>query len=170
MRKLILIPLLVLTACDGGGAAPKTETKAAATSLEPGLWQVETEVASFRSTDNAQPALDMPVGARATESVCVGAGDRPPPELFAGPGYDCTYGNYYMRAGRINVSLQCRHEDLAGTVSMTVNGTLQDGSFTAERDITTFLSGDGDFQSTVRLNGRRSGDCPPAGTEAGNAQ
>ena len=158
MRRIACTMVLILAACGGGGTEKKAATKAA--SLAAGQWQLTAEVTAFRKADQGPPQLNTPVGTRTTESVCVGAG-RPPATLFSGADYECRYGNYYARRGRMNVTMLCRREGLTGDIPITSDGTFQADSLEYVRDLRTSLSGSGDVQITSRVTGRRTGECPP---------
>lgn len=167
MRFMAYIPLLLAAGCgSAGGDENKAAPKAAG--LADGQWELATEVTAFRTVDQGQPAIDTPQGTRTTESVCVPAGAQAPASLFAGPGYDCRYDNYYARNGRVNVTLQCTREGLAGSIPMSVSGDFADGTLEYDRQIRTVLAGDGDVELTMRVTGRRTGECVPE-AEAGNA-
>jgi hypothetical protein len=150
---------LLLVAC-GEGAAPTEETAAAVNGLQAGQWEVTSEVSGFRQADEGQPKIDTPVGTTASASLCVGEETRPPTEIFSGEGYSCQYGNFYMRNGRINITLNCTREGLSGNIGMTVDGRFQADSFEADRNIRTTLVTDGDVVIDAALTGRRTGDCP----------
>ena len=171
MRRIIACTcVLVVVACGSGGSEQNKSATRAATLAE-GQWQLTSEVTAFNKADQGTPQIDTPVGTRATESVCLGAG-RPPPELFAGQGYDCTYDSYYARNGRLNVTMICRREGLSGNIPTTADGRFEADSMEYTRDIRTALAGDGDVQITSRVTGRRTGDCTPeapAGNESGNS-
>src|SRR5688500_15796007 len=95
MRRIIACTcMMIVAACGSGGTENKTATRAAP--LAEGQWELTSEVTAFNKADQGTPQIDTPVGTRATESVCLGAG-RPPPELFAGQGYDCSYDSFYAR-------------------------------------------------------------------------
>lgn len=168
MRWIACTSLLILAACGGAAEQNKAATKAA--TLATGQWELTSEVTAFNKADQGTPQINTPVGTRATESVCLGSG-RPPPELFAGQGYDCRYDNYYARNGRMNVTMMCRREGLSGNIPTTADGRFEADSMEYTRDIRTALSGDGDVQITARVTGRRTGECTPeapAGNESGN--
>ena len=160
MRALALIPLLAAAACGGGGEAEKEEAKAKAATIAAGQWELTSEVTAFQNVDGGTPQIDAPVGTRTTETVCVGEG-RPPSELFSGEGYRCSYDNYYVRNGRLSVTLLCRREDLSGSIPMTTDGRFEEDTLEYSRDVRTALSGPGDVQITASVTGRRTGDCPP---------
>lgn len=157
MRALIAIPLCLAAACSGGGEEQKAEQ--AADTLQPGQWEISSEVSDFRSTDQATPALKASAGDKATAQACIEAGkeDEPPAEMFAGTGYECDYKDRYIRGGRINLSLECGREALEGQVMMSVQGTYKGDSFEGTSTATSFLPGDGDFVMNSKISGRRTG-------------
>lgn len=164
-----LMPLLLVTACGGGGEAETNEAAPAATSITAGQWELTSEVSDFRTVDQGQPKIDTPVGTRATSSVCVGADTRPPTSFFAGDGYACEYGAYYVRNGRINVTLACGREGLSGSIPISAEGRITDDGVEFTRTIRTVLASDGDVEITATVTGRRTGDCTPeADPAAGN--
>jgi hypothetical protein len=160
MRFLALIPLLSLAAC-GGGEAEQNKTAAVAARPAAGQWELTSEVTAFRTTDSGAPKINTPVGTRATESVCVGAGQQVPTAAFSGENYRCNYDNYYVRNGRINVTMQCARDDLEGAVPMTADGTFEENSFEYNRNLRTVLTTDGDVEITTRVTARRTGECAP---------
>jgi hypothetical protein len=169
MRIMACIPLLVVVAACGEAeqevAAPK------ASSLTPGQWELASEVTAFRAVDQGEPKIDTPVGTRATELVCVGDGQAPS-ALFSGEGYQCRTDNFYLRGGRINVTMQCTREGLSGSIPITVDGNFEAESLEYNREMRTVLATDGDVQITARVTGRRTGECPPEpeGDNQANAQ
>jgi hypothetical protein len=169
MRKLLLLAPLALAACGGGSdGETKNESAGPVNGVAAGLWELSTEVTSFQSTDDGQPRINTPEGSTSTETVCVGEEERPPTELLSGPGLACTYSNYYLRNGRLNVSMNCTREGVAGTAGMSVDGRVQADTLELNRSLTTYFTADGDVQIVSRVTGRRTGDCP-AGAEAGGA-
>jgi uncharacterized protein DUF3617 len=170
MRALIIVPLCLTAACSGGGGEENKAEEAAA-AVQAGQWEISSEVTNFRSTDKATPALKAAIGDKAVSAACVEAGkeDKPPPEMFAGAGYECDYKDRYMRAGRINVSLDCERDPLEGHILMTVEGTYTGDGFQGTANANSFLSGEGDFAMTTKLSGRRTGPtCAPAADMKGN--
>lgn len=169
MRFIALIPLLSLAACGGSDAAEQNKSTAAAARPAAGQWELTSEVTAFRTVDNGAPKIDTPVGTRATETICVGAGQQVPTEAFSGADLRCNYENYYVRNGRINVTMQCAKDGLEGSVLMTVDGDFEENSLEYNRNLRTVLSTDGDVELTGRVTARRTGDCTPATAgEAGN--
>ena len=174
MRALIIVPLCLAAACSGGGGEENKAEEAAA-AMQAGQWEISSEVTNFRSTDKATPALKAAIGDKATAPACVEAGkeDKPPPEMFAGAGYECDYKDAYVRSGRINVSLDCERDALEGHILMTVEGTYTGDSFQGTTTANSFLSGEGDFAMNSKVTGRRIGPtcaAPPAEDAKGKAK
>jgi hypothetical protein len=170
MRIIACVTMLAaIAACGEAESDEKVAPKAS--SLTPGQWELTSEVTAFETVDEGEARINTPVGTRATELVCVGAG-RPPATLFAGEGYRCNFDNYYLRNGRLNVTLQCAREELSGSVPIAAAGTFEAESLEYERQLRTILSTDGDVELTARVTGRRVGECPPEaeGDNQTNAQ
>jgi hypothetical protein len=161
MRGLALIALLALASCGEDEAGNKAASAPNAPS--PGQWELTAQVTRFVKTDQGlQPRIDTPVGARATQSVCVAPGAQLPTAIFSGDGFTCTYSTYYVRGGRANATLNCRREGLTGEIPMTVNGTFETDRMTLHRNLRTILTTDGDVQIEADVTGHRTGACTPA--------
>lgn len=168
MRQIILIPFLLLAACEDGAddaAKQKTAAKEASRNLAfaAGQWESTAEVTRFSKQDQApKPAIDTPVGSKSTASVCVTAAQakEPPTVLLAGDdAYDCTYDNKYISSGSLNAALVCKRQGVTGEVRMAVNGTYTADTLEAEQNLTTYLPGSGDIQSVSKISARRTGEC-----------
>lgn len=161
MRALALVPMLMLAAC-GSGTAEKNGAAPAATaaSIAAGQWELTTEVTAFDAQDDGTPRINTPVGTRGTETVCVGA-ERPSDAFFTGENFDCGDGSYYVRNGRMNVTLACRREGLTGQIPIAAEGGFTADTVEFNRTVRTILSTDGDVELTQRVTGRRTGDCAP---------
>ena len=170
MRSLALIALLAATACSGGSEAPKQEQEqAVAEKLDAGQWELTTEVTKFDKSDQGTPKIDTPVGTKATSSHCIAEADakKPQPGLFGGEKDECTYGDFYMSAGRLSATVNCKRPGLSGNVATRADvdftATTMDGTLST----TTYLTTDGDVQITNKLTGRRvAAACTPTAPEA----
>ena len=170
MRALILVPLCLVAACSEGGEQKKKEGPAK--NVTAGQWETSYEVTAIRSTDKTEPALKAAEGDRETGSVCIPAGGEatPPPELFAGPGHECSYKNSYIRNGRITASLSCTREGIEGDLMMTVEGKYTATTFEGTVSTTTYLPGRGDFEMSRKMSGRHTAascQAPAAEPKAG---
>jgi hypothetical protein len=166
MKILCMVPLIALAACGG---ETQNKAKAADAALQPGQYEVSSEVTQFRKADEGQPKINTPIGTRTTRSVCLADATAPSPEPFADEAFVCqTTGSPYVRSGTLNLSLRCTRPDLRGDITYSVSGSFDAQSFRADRQLTTTLSGDGDVVIASRIQGRRTGDCtaPVAGTPA----
>lgn len=155
-----MIPLLFAAAC-GSGESEVKDVATTASTIEAGQWELASEVASFRSVDEGQPKIDTPVGTRTTNAACVAADTRPPTAFFAGDGYACEYGAYYVRNSRINVTLACTRDGLSGSIPISAEGRITADGVEFTRTVRTVLAGDGDVEIAATVTGRRTGDCAP---------
>ena len=166
MRGLAVIPVLLLAAC---GEAP-TENKAgpAAAAPSPGQWELTTEVTRF-SEGRSGRAQDQHPGRHAHDRKCLRRAGRRAAgrDLLRRADFTCTYPAYYVRGGRINVTLHCSRPGLSGVVPMTVNGTFQADSIEYNRNLRTSLATDGDVEIDTRVTGRRTGACTPEAPAGG---
>jgi len=169
MRAFLFVPLLALAGCGDGGAPAQNDAPVEVARIAAGSWTLESNVTQFTKTDNGTPAIDTPVGTHATETVCVGPDDTPPPALFGGAGNDCHGDSLYARNGRLSVQMICRREGLSGNVLIGANGSFTADTIEYDRDLRTQLVGDGDVAMTVHVTGRRTGECAPDSGAAGNA-
>lgn len=159
MRALAVIPFILVASC-GETAAENKAAPAAATPPTAGQWEITSEVTSLAKVDTEAPRINTPAGTRATNSVCVRDGHQMPSAFFAGEGYRCTYGTYYARNGRLNVTLSCRRDGLQGGLTMSAEGTYQGDTAEYRRNLRTNLTTEGDAVIDYRVTARRTGDCP----------
>jgi hypothetical protein len=163
MRALALIPSVFVAGC--GEAPAENEAAPVAASFAPGQWELSSEVTGFRRTDQGSPKINTPVGTRTTASLCVAAGHELQTAFFSGEGYRCSYGTYYVRNGRVNVTLACTRTGLIGNITMAAEGSFQANGVQFRRNMRTLLTSDGDVETDTRVTGRRTGDCTPDANE-----
>lgn len=163
MRAIFIMTLAALGACS---ATEEAENKAepVAASIDAGFWEMNYEVTSMRVAGNRPAAVKAKEGDKASASLCVAEADRakPAPALFAGEGYECSYRESYIKNGRLNATLTCARQGIAGDIMMSVDGTYTGTSMDATVNATSYLPGEGDFQMETKLAGRRVGECPAA--------
>ena len=172
MRYLLMVPFcLAAAACSGGGEEKKAGPAAAPAAMPPGQYATEFEVTAFRQTDNNPvPAVKAKQGDKSTSGGCVTAGAPPPPELFTGPGYSCSYKYNFIKGGIVNASLGCTIDGKPGDVTMTVQGSYDADSFEGVLETNTYFPGNGDFAMSRKITGKLTGPtCAPAAGTDGNS-
>ena len=166
MARLVMIAAAAaaLGACSGAAEEKKAEEKAA--KLEAGEYEVSIKVDEVRSTDQTTPATSLKAG-DTPEAVrtCVPADGKLEPKLFADAGDSCTQQSRYASRGRMSMQYQCTRAG-KGPVSATVEGKFTKDSFEAKVATSTYMSGEGDYQLTRTLTGKRVGDCGAAAPAA----
>jgi hypothetical protein len=163
MRKAVA--LLLCLGAAGCGGAPEEKRAAEAPALLPaGTWTISSEVTAIRSLDKTPPAVKAAVGDKDTTTVCVDkASKEPAAGLFGGQGNICTYRSAYIKEGMLNATIDCRREDVEGSLMMSVQGNYTATGFTATADTTAYLPGRGDFAMSRKLSGTvKPGACTPA--------
>ena len=166
MRAMKWAPVIgaaMLSAACGGekAAAPKEE---AADALKAGLYEVTSEVTALSSTDNTTPFTKLKVGDKTVMKACVGADNKPAPELFAeAEGDKCEIKNSYVRYGRLSAQMSCTREGKRGEVMPAMMGSFKADSFEGEITQLTYFIEDGDYRMTRKVSARRIGDCPAGG-------
>ena len=160
MRTIILALAAtgLLAACSDSGTPAKPEEKAA-DALQAGEYEVTAKVDSIHSTDQTTPKTKSKVDEPAKVTrTCVPAGGIVDPTAFAEAGETCTTTDSYMRGGRMSLQYRCnRAGDL---LTQMVDGNFTADSFTGKVMTATYFSGQGDYEMTRSLTGKRVGECP----------
>ncbi len=161
MRAWMLVPLCILAGCSETTDTAKAEEAPEATMLDAGQWQVSREVTRLTQADKGNPAIDTPAGTKSASQACVGEAERkkPDPALFAEEGESCTYKNFYMGNGRLNVSLACERPKLSGSVLKTVEATFTASGIDGTSRIDTYLASDGDVKIDQKIVAKHIGAC-----------
>lgn len=168
MRALAFVPLLLAAACSGETEAPKVEEAAAATQLDPGQWEITTEVTQFTKADAGVPKINTPVGTKETRTVCITEAEakKPQPAMFGGEKDECTYGDFYMSSGRLSASVKCNRPGLSGNIASRADVDFKAASLEGTLTTTTYLNTDGDVRIASKLTGRNVGQCAAGGAPA----
>jgi len=163
MRALALVPLILAAACSDGAEAPKQEEQAAAEKLDAGQWELTSEVTEFSKADQGPPKIDAAVGTKESRTVCIEEADakKPQPAVFGGEKDECTYGDFYMSAGRLSATVNCNRPGLSGNVATRADVDFKAKSLEGTLSTTTYLTTDGDVRITRKLTGRHLGQCTP---------
>lgn len=161
MKRIAMIAGLALLAGCGETDAPKAEQKAEkAKELSGGEYELTKTVTAFRSTDGSGAAPPTTIGEESVRKVCAQSGKKPDPALFAAEGDECTDLSSFVSNGRLSMQLNCKRPGKGGYVSIVAGGTFTADSFESEATTSTAFSGEGDYQMTETIAGRRLGDCP----------
>jgi hypothetical protein len=151
---------LALSACGGGGEAPKAEDKAPE-KMADGLYEVTSEVIDLSSTDKTTPATKLKKGDTQVVKACVANG-KPAPDMFAEAGDKCETKNDYVRYGRLSAQLSCKRGSLSGEVMPAMMGSYTADGFEGDISTLTYFVKDGDYRMLRKVTGKRIGDCPVA--------
>ena len=150
--------LILLVACDDM-AAPRGEPTPGA-EMTPGKWRFETEVVEMSSDKRSDSELERMTNKPPVDERCIGSQEtKRVSDLFPKHGGDCTIEQDEIRDGIVKARAQCRSGEL-------LSETKIDGSYSAtkfEALSNTKESGstksDGNIDLTMRVTGRRIGDC-----------
>ena len=155
---------MILAACGGDEPAPREEAAAA---LEPGLYELTSEVTALASTDKTTPFTKLKQGDKTVIKACVGANNKPAPELFAEAAADkCEIKNSYIRYGRLSAQMSCTREGRRGEVMPAMMGSFTADSFEGEITQLSYFIEDGDYRMSRKVTAKRVGDCPAGGAAA----
>lgn len=158
---------LALMSC--GGETKKEPTRAAPPATLPtGEWEVTATVDSLKSLDGATPMIKAAKGDTITRKACI-TDAKELSALFAVEGDTCKVQTAYARGGNINSAYSCRRAGRGGTINPTVYGKYTADTLDVTVNTGTQLTGDGDYQLTEKVTGKRLGDCSPGSATAGNA-
>jgi hypothetical protein len=157
MRYLSGIVATALLAASGGTQdrqAGDSAGGAAATSIEPGEWEMTTTIIRMSVPE---PAADLPVPPPHTARICI------TPEQAASPARDltgrldgCTGQNHWGADGRIEISLRCPTPQ--GAVQVRIAGRHSAASVELDQKVITHWEGSA-LEMDARITGRRIGGC-----------
>ena len=165
MRHLVIIPFLLLAACDD--APPVDKRAGEAKQLAAGGYAVEAKVESMVATDKAPPASKAKPGDIITTAGCVAADGTPDASLFVHPGDQCAASQSYSRGAILNIQYHCSRKG-AGSVNYSVEGQFTADAFSASVTEGTNFATPDDYKLVTKVTGKRSGTCPaPAATLKG---
>ncbi len=152
------LPLLLLAGC--GGEAPKQEDAAAVVpvSFPAGEWEFTSTVDSVASSDNSTPAYSRKVGSVETTKACIKDG-KDLMAVIPTKGDTCTVSTSYTRNGRVNTAYTCKRPGKPGDLNPTANGNYTADSMEVTVVTATLFAGDGDYELTEKVTGKRIGDC-----------
>jgi hypothetical protein len=163
MRKIWLLAMAGVAACSGdGGSETANKVDPASIKLEPGEWELTSEITNMTLADKGSAAMPMKVGMKTTTTSCITPEqvEQPQPTLFSNSKDTCTYKNFYMSRGRLVASMSCKQPGMDGEVQMSVEGKYTNSSMEVTTELATSLVGPGDVKVNAKMTGKRLGDCP----------
>jgi hypothetical protein len=167
--------VLALAACgkSGGGnessAAAGGGGSASGVSLQPGEWEMKTEVVNV-TAEGLPPGIadGMKAQAASTSKTCMTPEEAKGPkgDMFAGSNpANCKSEGFSWAGGKIQGKTVCTGTGGAGKTEMTMAGTYSGQSIDMTMKSKTDLGGKA-MTMEMRVSGRRVGECT-AGTKGG---
>jgi hypothetical protein len=173
-RSIAALAAVLLASCGGQGenqqaapggneAAPATTTAdtgeaVAATALQPGLWEITTEVVAMEVANMPQGKSALPSPTTTRSCLTADQASAPNGAFFAGSGEPggCTAENMAMAEGRIQGVVQC--DQPGGAMRSTLEGRFTATSFEVNQRVETSAQGM-NMNMQSRTSGRHVGEC-----------
>lgn len=159
------LPALALAGCGGvaeNNVAAGNEGAARAVTLQPGLWEHRSEVADISETaglpeipGQTTRACLTPEQAANPSAGPLGGGSQNPP--------GCTTESSFAD-GRISAATTCNLT--GGSIRTTINGRFTPTTYELTLRSRREVRGEA-IDTSVRVTGRRIGECPPGGAPQG---
>jgi hypothetical protein len=167
---LILIGALPLAACDQKTGSTTLTTNAAtgevkATStgsgvemprLQPGKWELKTQVSELKMSNMPKGANPTPPAQTASLCITAEQAAKGPTELLKNAGSDCTITSNSFKDGKIETDLTCK---MPGDMTMKsrTTGTFTATSFSTDQQME--VTGAHSMSQKVHTDARRVGVC-----------
>ena len=169
-RRILLAGLTLLGGCGGQDSRdmPANEVAGAldAVPIEPGLWEIASEVVNVSAPNLPIAVQRRMIGPRARIRSCV------TPEQAARPsagflaarevGRDCRYADFAMRDGRMTGTMRCAEAGGGATVAR-MDGTYRRENYLLRMTIETPMPDGAVMRIDTRTIGRRVAACPAEG-------
>lgn len=181
MRKLMLTgAAIAFAACssggdegadaDGDGEITQEEARAEAANvrMEPGEWEVTTQLTQIDAPGMPEAAREMmreQMGRSTTYNHCITPeqANNPEAEMFGGEdNQDCTYSEFNMSGGNMLIEASCRPEGMEGEMTMRMEGSYSPTEYDMTMNMTTTGTPMGDMTMSGETTGRRIGPCSDA--------
>lgn len=156
-------------AAAAGGTEAASAAGGATVELQPGLWEVTVETGEMKGPDVPDGSSMAGMMPKTTVRTCVTPEQarQPGGDLFAGKqDGNCTAKDFSAAGGRIRGTMTCSGGDTPGTMTMELDGTYSSTAWDHRSKMK--MTGAGmDMEMELRNTGRRIGECPAGGAEAG---
>jgi hypothetical protein len=167
--------VLALAACgssdkgDGNGSAASGGGSASGVSLQPGEWEMKTEVVNVTAEGLPAGIADgMKAQAASTTKTCMTPEEAKGPkgDIFAGNQSNCKSEGFSWSGGRIKGKTTCSGQGGAGKTVMEMDGTYsaQNIDMTMKSETDLGMAGKA-MKMEMRVSGRRIGECTAATKE-----
>ena len=153
---------LLLAGC--GGEAPEANMSAeeigaqlANMRIEPGLWELTSEVVDVTAPNLPREVRSRMIGPRSRLRHCITPQEaaRPSANFLAARGEGgCAYQDLSAQGGRIGGTMTC------GYIRTTMAGSYGPTAYDTRMEMISAMPGGGEMILDVRARGRRIGDCP----------
>ena len=134
--------------------------------IEPGLWEMRSEVLDATGPNLPRMAQARLKGPRPIVRTCISPAEAARPEanfLRSQPDSHCTYRGFSLRDGRLRGEMRCAGGGLPGTTTTSMDGRYgARGYDTRMRMASTGMPEGANMIIETRTIGRRIGNCPPA--------
>lgn len=144
----------------GNAATPAPSGAVAAVAMQPGQWEITTEVLRME-VPNMPKGVSAPTPPPTTVRTCLTPQQASAPSggFLTGSGESggCTTQNMSMSGGRIQGTVQCDQQ--GSTMRSTMDGQFSPTGFEVNQRVETSAQGM-NMTMQSRTSGRRVGDCP----------
>ena len=124
--------------------------------IEPGLWELTSEVVEVRAPDLPREVRNRMVGPRSRLRNCITPlqAERPSANFLAARGgNDCRYSDFSVRDGQLRGTMSCPE------VTATMVGRYGPRAYAMSMEMASPMPGGATMTLEVRARGRRIGDC-----------
>ncbi len=176
-KAIILLPFLILTACDSG---PEVKMENASISdvakemgkareesfVNPGKWQqvvTLVDISAPGMPPEVANAMRKSVGQKQSSDTCLteAQAKSPKEDFFAGANKNCRFDHFKWGGGKVDLKLDCKHS--AATQTMVLTGTYQPENYAMAMTATTVGATPAErMVMKMKVDAKRIGACTPA--------
>lgn len=158
---------------DGDGEISQEEAAAEAANvrIEPGEWEVTTQLTEIDAPGMPEAAQEMmreQMGRTTTYNHCITPEQAADPEaqMFGGDDQqNCTYSEFDMSGGNMLIEASCQPEGMQGEMTMRMEGAYSPSEYDMTMRMTTSGTPMGDMTMSGQTTGRRVGECSEGSAE-----
>lgn len=147
---------LTSNSATGEVVSSETGSGAQAPELQPGKWEVRTQVSDLKMANMPAGMPANPPAQTATVCITPEQAAKGPAEILKQSGADCTATNNSFAGGKMESEVSCK---LPGDTQMTgkTTGTFTPTSFTTDQQME--MTGKTTMSQKVHVEGKRIGEC-----------